>query len=92
MSNAQFYTPYLFEAFCGANLENLGFDPEIQVFSYQLREGKPSNRLYQKIAENQQPASTLYVGNDMRNDIWPAQTLGLQDRALCRRPAFVAQT
>ncbi len=78
ISNAQFYTPHLFEAFCDASLNDLGFDPKIQVFSYKLREGKPSTRLYELVAEEVDPAATLYVGNDMLKDVWPAQQVGFK--------------
>ncbi|MEM1295395.1 MAG: HAD family hydrolase [Verrucomicrobiota bacterium] len=78
VSNAQFYTPHLFEAFCNAPLDQLGFDPEIQVFSFDLREGKPSTQLYAEIAKNQNPKQALFVGNDMLKDIWPAQTVGFK--------------
>tara|TARA_R110002096_G_scaffold16106_23_gene55129 strand:- start:2204 stop:3013 length:810 start_codon:yes stop_codon:yes gene_type:complete len=78
VSNAQFYTPHLFEAFCNATLDELGFDPELQVFSFDLREGKPSTLLYAEIAKSQDPKRALFVGNDMLKDIWPAQTVGFK--------------
>lgn len=78
VSNAQFYTPHLFEAFCETTLDQLGFDPEIQVFSFDMREGKPSTALYAEIAKSQNPSNALFVGNDMLKDIWPAQTVGFK--------------
>ncbi|KAF0092934.1 MAG: putative hydrolase of the HAD superfamily [Puniceicoccaceae bacterium 5H] len=83
VSNAQFYTPLMFEAFLGKDLDALGFAPEARVYSYELREGKPSTRLYEVLARQIQPlglrpAEVLYVGNDLRNDIWPAQLCGYQ--------------
>jgi len=84
ISNAQFYTPLLFEAFLGQDIDALGFCPDCHVWSYQELEGKPSQRLYQLAAERLQahhrltPGQCLYVGNDMRNDIWPAQALGFR--------------
>lgn len=84
ISNAQFYTPLLFEAFLGETLRELGFCPHCPVWSYQELEGKPSQRLYQLAAERLQahhqlsPQECLYIGNDMRNDIWPAQALGFR--------------
>lgn len=83
VSNAQFYTRHLFPAFLGGELEELGFDPELMVFSYQELQGKPSRALYQKLATNLkaqgiEPSETLYVGNDMKKDIWPAGLEGFQ--------------
>lgn len=84
VSNAQFYTPPMFPAFLnGRTLTDLGFDESLQVYSFQLREGKPSRRLYERLVEKlaargMDPDEILYVGNDLRNDIWPAQAVGLR--------------
>lgn len=84
ISNAQFYTPLLFQAFLGQKTEALGFCGDCNVWSYAELEGKPSRRLYeiaaQKIGEHHGlgPEACLYVGNDMRNDIWPARELGFR--------------
>ena len=99
ISNAQFYTPLLFEAFLGKSIDALGFCPKCNAWSYAELEGKPSQRLYQLAAERLQahhglePQDCLYIGNDMRNDIWPAQALGFRtalfagDRLSLRRRA-----
>lgn len=84
ISNAQFYTPLLFEAFLNTDLEALGFCSKCNVWSYAELEGKPSQRLYQIAAERLgrhhglRPENCLYVGNDRRNDIWPAQAIGFK--------------
>jgi putative hydrolase of the HAD superfamily len=83
VSNAQFFTPLLFSAQAGKTLEELGFSPDIGVWSYKLLEGKPSTRLYEDLAEllsfdDIAPEQTLYVGNDIRNDIWPASVVGFK--------------
>lgn len=84
VSNAQFYTPLLFNALLGASLEELGFDPALCVWSYRMREGKPSARLYERLAaalsqeHGVTPGETLYVGNDQLKDIWPAQQVGFR--------------
>ncbi|MGB0744884.1 MAG: HAD family hydrolase [Opitutales bacterium] len=84
ISNAQFYTPLLFEAFLGQTIDELGFCPDCNVWSYVELEGKPSQQLYRlaaarlKTHHDLRPQQCLYVGNDMRNDIWPAQTLGFK--------------
>ena len=83
VSNAQFYTPLLFEAFFGAPLDRLGFDPNLLFFSYQHRQGKPGLWLYEQLrdalaARSISPGETLYVGNDALKDIHPASTLGFR--------------
>ena len=84
VSNAQFYTPIMLEAFLDADLDQVGFDPHIAAWSYRLLEGKPSRRPYAGVLDalaNEHginAASVLYVGNDMRNDIWPAQVVGMR--------------
>jgi putative hydrolase of the HAD superfamily len=84
ISNAQFYTPLLFEAYLGQSIEQIGFSPEANVWSFAELEGKPSQRLYTRAAERlrehhgRTPGQCLYVGNDMRNDIWPAQEVGFK--------------
>ncbi len=83
VSNAQFFTPLLFEALLGKTLDDLGFDPDCRVWSYRMREAKPSVSLYRHLAETLQnrgikPEEVLYTGNDMRNDILPAQQAGFR--------------
>jgi putative hydrolase of the HAD superfamily len=83
ISNAQFFTPLLFPAFLDKSLENLGFDPELCVFSYRLLEAKPSPQLFRRALEvlsrrGVEPDQVLYVGNDRLNDIWPASQTGMR--------------
>ncbi|HBM86305.1 MAG TPA: hypothetical protein DD423_05960 [Opitutae bacterium] len=99
ISNAQFYTPLLFEAFLSQNAAYFGFCMDCAVWSYAEREGKPSPRLYHIAAQrfrqhhNVQPHEILYVGNDLKNDIGPAQSVGFKtalfagDRLSLRRRA-----
>jgi putative hydrolase of the HAD superfamily len=88
VSNAQFYTPLMLEAFLGNSLDDLGFDPAFCAFSYRLLEAKPSTRIYETAlsglarAHGIAPAQVLYVGNDILNDVWPAAKLG------CRTALF----
>jgi putative hydrolase of the HAD superfamily len=98
ISNAQFFTPRLLERLLGASLDTCGFDPQLTFFSYRFRSAKPSTLMFEKAAEALShrriaPASVLYVGNDMRNDILPAKTVGFKTalfagdlRSLRRRP------
>lgn len=83
VSNAQFYTPLLFEAFLGRNIDHLGFDPRLGVFSYQHKRAKPGTFLYEQLrdalaVQGVTPRETLYVGNDALKDIHPAATLGFR--------------
>jgi len=83
ISNAQFYTPLLFHAFFNGSPEALGFDPALLTYSFKEREAKPSPRLFEKaraqLARKQiKPEETLYIGNDMRNDIRPAARAGFK--------------
>lgn len=82
VSNAQFYTPLMLESFLGAPLTDLGFDAACCAWSYRLLEAKPSTRIYEEALAGLErihgitPGEVLSVGNDMRNDIWPASLTG----------------
>ncbi len=83
ISNAQFFTPYLFDWFLKSDLKNLGFDPHLIFFSYKSGYAKPSLFLFKAATlilkeRNIEIDSVLYVGNDMLNDIYPAQKTGLK--------------
>jgi putative hydrolase of the HAD superfamily len=83
ISNAQFFTPLLFEWFLQAKPEDLGFHSELIFLSYRLGHAKPSLVPFEKAAAvmnalGLRPAASLYVGNDMLNDIYPAKQLGFQ--------------
>ena len=84
VSNAQFYTPLMFRALLDASPEALGFDPRLCAWSYEALQGKPSVALFQQVlntlaaAYDIKPQQTLYVGNDMLKDIWPASQLGFK--------------
>ncbi len=83
ISNAQFFTPLLFEWFLGVDLQSLGFHPDLIFLSYQIRHAKPSTKLFEQAAAaitalSLKASSALYVGNDMLNDIYPANQLGFQ--------------
>lgn len=84
VSNAQFYTPLLFEAFLEGSPHDLGFEEILCVWSYDHTVAKPSEKLFEVAAERLQaldgiaPKQTLYIGNDMLNDIMPAAKLGFK--------------
>ncbi|MCJ7772311.1 MAG: HAD family hydrolase [Desulfobacterales bacterium] len=83
ISNAQFYTEYLFHWFLGAGPESLGFNKDMLLYSYLSGHAKPSPHMFKSassrlkgigITEN----SVLYIGNDMLNDILPAKQVGFK--------------
>lgn len=82
ISNAQFYTQALFMHFLGKWPEDLGFSPELCFWSYHFLEGKPSRIKYKSAASvlkddfSVDSDQVLYIGNDMRNDILPANEVG----------------
>lgn len=82
VSNAQFYTPLLFEAYLGAPHADLGFDPDLCVFSYELRSAKPSPAMFAGVLDRLRgrdgiPSDgVVYVGNDMLKDIHTASAAG----------------
>ena len=83
VSNAQFYTPTMLQAFTGKTLSQMGFHQDLCIWSYQERLGKPAVELFEKLlqslkARNVSPQSALYVGNDMLNDVWAASQVGLK--------------
>ncbi|WP_296900159.1 HAD family hydrolase, partial [Thiohalocapsa sp.] len=88
VSNAQFYTPLMLHAFLGRPLNSAGVDPRCCAFSYRQGVAKPSTAIYalalSGLAQHHHisPTEVLYIGNDVRNDIQPAQTLG------CRTALF----
>jgi putative hydrolase of the HAD superfamily len=83
VSNAQFFTPLLFDAFFGASPAALGFDQGIRIYSYEAGEAKPSPVLFAKAlsrlaALGIAPEAALYVGNDMLNDVYAASSAGFR--------------
>jgi len=81
ISNAQFFTPLLFEEYLDLDMKNLGFHPALTLFSYELGVAKPSNKLFEIAGTRLNSFSistknTLYIGNDMLNDIYPAHEKG----------------
>jgi len=81
VSNSQFCTPLLFEALLGRSTDELGFDPNLCAWSYLAGCAKPSKHLYEPVDKalrsgSIDPNQVLYVGNDMRKDIGPANSIG----------------
>ncbi len=83
VSNAQFFTPWLFSWFFGKSSEGLGFDSGLLIYSYRFGHAKPSPTLFHAAAERLRalgvsPGQALMVGNDMKNDVAGAQKAGFQ--------------
>ena len=83
ISNAQFFTPLLFQWFLGGLPEDLGFDPNLLFYSYRLGVAKPSPAIFSAAAvalEEQGVATSevVYLGNDMWNDMYAGQRAGFQ--------------
>jgi len=83
ISNAQFFTPYLFDWFFNSNPEDLGFQSDLIFYSYKSGHAKPSTFMFDLAAKRLDQMSiptrsALYIGNDMLNDIYPAKTVGFK--------------
>ena len=83
ISNAQFYTHDVVSALLGIGFDASTFDADLSVYSYLEREGKPSRRLFRKVAEaakqrGMQNSEVLYIGNDFKKDIEPAHEVGFR--------------
>ncbi|TWT65445.1 Phosphoglycolate phosphatase [Posidoniimonas polymericola] len=83
VSNAQFFTPPALAVLAGGEWDVLGIADDLCVWSFAHREAKPGRFLYERATEllhqrGIRPAETLYVGNDMRNDVAPAAAVGFR--------------
>jgi putative hydrolase of the HAD superfamily len=83
VSNAQFYTPRILAGLLKTPLHRLGFDPNLLLFSYEMGVAKPGPTMFERAAHRLAAIgitveNALYLGNDMRNDIWPAAMSGFQ--------------
>jgi putative hydrolase of the HAD superfamily len=83
ISNAQFFTLGTFPALVGQTPDQLGFEPDLQFYSYRYGQAKPGRMLYElAVAALRRrgipPGHVLYVGNDMRNDVAPAARCGFR--------------
>jgi putative hydrolase of the HAD superfamily len=83
ISNAQFFTPYLFSWFLDSRPEDLGFTSDLIFYSFKSGHAKPSSFMFEAAAKNLRNMdisahSVLYIGNDMLNDIYPAKMVGFK--------------
>jgi len=88
LANGQFHSPLQFQALFGNSLEELGFDNNLCVWSFEVLEAKPSRRLFDCVLDTLDTRysvardAVLYVGNDRLEDLWPASEEG------CRTALF----
>ncbi len=83
ISNAQFYTLPVMEGLFGAGLDDLGFHPDLRLFSFEEGEGKPSLRLFEALREKAAvhgiaASEIFYLGNDWKKDVLPARAAGFR--------------
>jgi len=83
LSNAQFFTPELFSALLDADLCDLGLRDDLLLFSYHSQRAKPGLFLFERAREilarlGVDAGATLYIGNDMLNDVYAAAQIGFR--------------
>jgi putative hydrolase of the HAD superfamily len=83
ISNAQFFSRELFPALLGRTAEDLGFEAGLQFFSYRHGRAKPGLALFRRARSalsrrGIEGGRTLYVGNDMLNDVTAAGRVGFR--------------
>jgi putative hydrolase of the HAD superfamily len=85
ISNAQFFSPYIFQALLEKSVRDSGFNDRLCIWSYQYLAAKPSPELFSIFmtrlrdeAGDYDPGQILFVGNDMKNDILPAANSGMK--------------
>mgnify|MGYP000743054793 CR=1 FL=1 len=83
VSNAQFYTPIVLRWFFGKELYDSAFDSRLRFYSWREGCAKPSATLFERAKTALQSMeipseSVLFLGNDMRNDIRPAEESGFR--------------
>jgi putative hydrolase of the HAD superfamily len=83
ISNAQWFTPLLFPALLGGELNALGIGSDMQFWSWRTGRAKPGEHLF-RLAANAlrqrgiEPDRVLHVGNDLLNDVVPAVATGFR--------------
>ena len=84
ISNAQFMTPLLFDAFLGGSPAALGLRDELCIYSFRRGMAKPAVDLYEKARGvlrdifRVESGEVLYLGNDMLNDVWGSSRCGFR--------------
>ena len=100
VSNAQFYTTLIMNYFLSGSTTDTEdiehFTPELSVFSYKTGRSKPDLSLFEIVRNGLESKfgitaeRTLFVGNDMYKDVFPAGRIGFRtgffagDKRSCR--------
>lgn len=83
ISNAQDMTLDLFPALLDQRIPELGFQPDLQFFSYRFGESKPGRAMFEGAVaaldvRGIKPQEAVFVGNDMLKDVWAAAQVGFR--------------
>jgi putative hydrolase of the HAD superfamily len=83
VSNGQWFTPLLFPALLGGELDALGIVSEMQFWSWRAGRAKPDESMFRRAAEalrarGVEPNRVLHVGNDLLSDVLPAAAAGFR--------------
>lgn len=88
VSNAQFYTPIMMNFFQSGKVADAAFidhfDPDLSVFSYKILKAKPDKSIFEPMLKNLEkkynitPEESVFVGNDMYKDVYPASLSGMK--------------
>ncbi|HJN07692.1 MAG TPA: HAD family hydrolase [Pirellulaceae bacterium] len=83
VSNAQFFTMELLRSLLFGRGDSVLFDEDLRFLSYQHGRAKPSTYLFELAIQvlcrrGIRHDEVLYVGNDMLNDIMPANSVGFR--------------
>jgi len=84
VSNAQFYTAIIMSRLLPGFPDGLGFDTQAIAYSYEILQSKPAPAIFEKPLAaldhiyGISPAETVYIGNDMLNDVWTASRFGIR--------------
>lgn len=82
VSNAQCFTPLLFDALLDQSIDDVGFESHCCIWSWQEGEAKPSTALLGKALGSLrsrhgiEPHEVAFIGNDMLKDMLPAKQCG----------------
>ncbi|MGC1276048.1 MAG: HAD family hydrolase [Planctomycetaceae bacterium] len=83
VSNSQFYTLPMFEALLGISRNELGIRDDLVHLSYKIGHAKPGRVIFERAATalaeiGVTPRETLYVGNDLLNDVAASSAIGFR--------------
>ncbi|MEL7500211.1 MAG: HAD family hydrolase [Planctomycetota bacterium] len=83
ISNAQLFTTQLWPTLLDEAHSTFQMDPALRFYSYQTKHAKPGQKMFE-LAANElagrgvDSSEVIYLGNDMLNDMMPAQQVGFK--------------